>query len=139
MTKHAFPAYAFRKQKRYLRRHLAKPRSMKLRSFISRLQESNAYLEEFPPDTEGQETATLSADEIVDIIYYSMPTTWKSKMIKQGFDYGDSAIKETTDLFETRVENLKPKKDKKKTESTKKRKRDDSNSSDVEFSDFCGK
>ena len=39
MTKHAFPAYAFREQKRYLCRHLVKPKSMKLRSFISRLQE----------------------------------------------------------------------------------------------------
>ena len=51
MTKHTFPAYAFREQKRDLRRHLFKPRSMKLRSFISRIQELNAYLEEFPPDT----------------------------------------------------------------------------------------
>ena len=42
MTKHAFPAYAFREQKRYLRRHLVKPRGMKLRSFISRLQKLNA-------------------------------------------------------------------------------------------------
>ena len=77
MTKHAFPAYAFRVQKRHLRRHLVKPRSMKLRNFISRLQELNAYLEEFPSDTEGQETASLPADEILDIIYHSMPTTWK--------------------------------------------------------------
>ena len=59
MTKHTFPAYAFCKQKRYPRRHLVKPRSMKLRRFISRLQELNAYLEEFPPETEGQETAPL--------------------------------------------------------------------------------
>ena len=39
MTKHVFPAYAFEEQKRYLRRHLIKPRSMKMHSFISRLQE----------------------------------------------------------------------------------------------------
>ena len=43
MTKHAFLAYAFCKQKRYLCRHLIKPRSMRLHSFISRLQELNAY------------------------------------------------------------------------------------------------
>ena len=71
MTKHAYPTYAFCEQKRYLRRHLIKSRSMKLRSFISRLQELNAYLEEFPPDTEGQETAPLPAVEIKDIIYRS--------------------------------------------------------------------
>ena len=93
MAKHAFPAYAFREQKRYLRRNLVQPRSMKLRSFISRLHELNLYLEEYPPDTEGQETALLSADEIMDIIYHYMPTTWKNKMIEQGFNYADSTIK----------------------------------------------
>ena len=45
-------------------RHLAKPRSMKLRSFISSLQEVNALVEDFPPDIEGQQTAPLPADEI---------------------------------------------------------------------------
>ena len=45
--------------------YLVKPRSIKLRSFITRLQELNAYLEEFPHDTEGQETAPLPADEII--------------------------------------------------------------------------
>ena len=80
MTKHAFPPYTFREQKRYLNSHLIKPGSMKQHSFISRLQELNAYLEECPPDTEGQETAPLTADEIMDIIYHSMPTTWKYKI-----------------------------------------------------------
>ena len=99
MTKHAFKAYAFCELKRYLRRHLVKPRSMKLRSFISRLHELNAYLEEFPPDTKGQESAHLPADEIMDIIYHSKPTTWKNKMIELGFNYADSTIKQMTDFF----------------------------------------
>ena len=34
-------------------------------------------------------------------------------MIKQYFNYADSTIKEMTDFFETRVENLEPKDDKK--------------------------
>ena len=75
MTKHAFPAYAFCEQKRYLHRHLVKPRSIKLRSFISRLQGLNTNLEEFPPDTDGQETVPLPAYETMDIIYHSMATT----------------------------------------------------------------
>ena len=94
---------------------------MKLRSFISRLQELNAYLEDFPPDTEGQEAAPLSADEIMDIIYHSMSITWKNKMIEQSFNYADSTIKEMTDFFETRVENLEPKEDRKKTSVTSKK------------------
>ena len=106
MTKHVFPAYTFREQKRYLRRHLVKPRRIKLSSFISRLQELNVYLEEFLPGTKGQETTPLPADEIMDIIYLSIVTTWKHKMIEQGFIYADSAINEMSDFFETRVDNL---------------------------------
>ena len=75
MKKREFPINAYREQKRYLRRYLAKPLRMKLCSFISRLQELNAYLEEFPPNIDGQKTARLSADEIMDIIYHSMPNT----------------------------------------------------------------
>ena len=52
MVKHALPAYSFCEQKRCLCRHLIISRSMKLRSVTSRLQELNAYLEKFPPDTE---------------------------------------------------------------------------------------
>ena len=85
---------------------------MKLRSFISRLQELNAYSEEFPPNTEGQETAPLSGDEIIYIIYHFMLTTWENKMIEQGFNYADSTVKEMTDFFKTKVENLEPKKEK---------------------------
>ena len=44
MTKHAFPAYVFCVQKRYLCSHLVYPRRMKLCSFISWFQELNAYL-----------------------------------------------------------------------------------------------
>ena len=34
-------------------------------------------------------------------------------MIEQGFNYVDSAIKEMSDFFETRVESLEPKEEKK--------------------------
>ena len=45
----------------------------------------------------------------MDIIYHSMPTTWKNKMIKQGVNYADSTVNEMIDFFETRVEILEPK------------------------------
>ena len=50
----------------------------------------------------------------MDIIYHSMPTTWKNKMIEHGFYHADSTIKEMTGFLETRVEYLEPKEDKKK-------------------------
>ena len=81
ITKHVFLAYAYREQKRYLSRHLAKPRSMILYNFVSRLQELNTYLEDFPPDAPEQEPEPLSTDKIMEIIYHSMSTMWKYKMI----------------------------------------------------------
>ena len=116
-----FEAYAFREQKRYIQRHLTKPRSMKLLSFISRIQELNAYLETFSPETEGQNFSPLPADEIMDIIYHSMPTVWKNKIIVQSFNHADSTIKEITDFFETRVGNLEPKEDRKKSSAAAKK------------------
>ena len=74
----------------------------------------NDCLEEFPPATEGQKTAPLPADEIMDIIYHSMLTTWEKKMIEQSFNYADSTIKEMTDFIEAMVEKtLSPRKKRK--------------------------
>ena len=74
MTKHAFPIYTFREQKKYLSRHLIKSRSMKLQSFICWLQQLNAHLKEFSCYILGEETVPLPADKVMDIIYRSMPT-----------------------------------------------------------------
>ena len=51
----------------------------------------------------------------MEIIYHSMPTTLKNKMIEQGFNYVEFTLKEMTDFFENRVENLEPKEEKKKS------------------------
>ena len=62
-------------------------------------------------------------------------------MIEQGFNYADSSIKQITDFFETRVENLRSGVDKIdilhppekfKEKKSKKKKHDDLNSSVVE-------
>ena len=96
-----------------LRRHLIESRSMKLCSFVSRLQKLNAYLAEFPSDTEGRESAPHPTDEIIDIIYNSMPIMCKNKMIDQDFNYAKSTANEMTDSFETRVETWSPRKKRK--------------------------
>ena len=53
----------------------------------------------------------------------TMPTTWTKNMIEQGFNYADSTIKEKTDFFETRVENLESKQDRKKPSTASKKPR----------------
>ena len=82
IVKHVLPAYAFCNQTRYLCKHLLKSRSMKLHSFVCRLQELYACLAEFPPDAHEQKTELLSKDGIIDIIYQSMSTTWKIRLLK---------------------------------------------------------
>ena len=44
----------------------------------------------------------------MDIIYNSMRTTYKNKMVDQSFNYADSIINKIIDFFETWVENLEP-------------------------------
>ena len=124
MIKHLFLAYTFHKQTCYLYRHLIKPTSLKLRSFVSRLQELNICFGEFPLDTPGQGTKSLSTDEIIDIIYRFMPTMWKNKTIEHGFNYANSVVDKITDFFETRVENLEPREKKKNCSVSYKKKKD---------------
>ena len=71
-----------------------------------------------------QETKSLPLDEIMDIICHSMPTTWKDKMSDQDFYSAESIVKEMTDFFVTRIENLEPKEDKKKYSVAVRKKKD---------------
>ena len=94
MTKHKFTILLSTN-----RQLLIKLRSIKLRIFISKLQEFNTYLGEFFPGTSGQETVPFSTDEIMDFIYNSMPIEWNNKMIEQNFTYVESTAKEKIDFF----------------------------------------
>ena len=141
MTKHALPRYDSCEQKRYLPRHLIKSSSEELHIFIRRLKELNAFLGEFPPDAPRQETAPLPKS-ILCIIPSQLDK--KNKMIERGFNYVDSCFKNIT--LKIRVENLEPKKNKKKSFSpskiksvrkkkTKMRKRNETNSNIVKLGD----
>ena len=69
-----------------------------------------------------------------------MPT---NQMFEEGFNYKDSTSKEMTNFFETRLKNLEPEKDMKKSpvfskkkvkdKKFKKRKKNDSNSSGIKL------
>ena len=74
------------------------------------LQELNVYLGEFPRDTSEQE-APLTTEKIMDIIYHSMPTTWKNKMIELGFQI---LMSKKWQFFLDKSKNLELKEDEKK-------------------------
>ena len=86
--------------------YLRKPKTMKVRTFTSRLIQLNNCLPYFPPDHVGQMVTALSNDEVKEILYHAMSNSWRKKMTEQGYNYLDRYIQELSGFFETRVENL---------------------------------
>jgi hypothetical protein len=80
---HVFPLRALQAQKRYMRRHMRKPRDMTMRVYVTRVQEINGLLDQFPPFAPNQ---ALADDELIEILEFAIPKTWQKQMIKQNFD-----------------------------------------------------
>ena len=97
VTTHLFPKRALAFQKRYMRRHLRKPRDMKTREFAARISELNQYLKQFPPFEDNQE---LDDDEIIDIIEHAIPRSWQDNIVLQGYDPDDSTLADLVDFCE---------------------------------------
>ena len=94
-----FPPRAVVLEKRYLRRFLRKPLSMKSREFASRVVEINNFIAKFPPDATAEAGATttptkLDDDELVDLMEFGCPKRWQREMVVQGFDPTTSSIKD---------------------------------------------
>ena len=64
------------------------------------------YLPYFPPHRPGQLVTSLPDDDIKEIIFHTMPNTWKRNMVEQGYNYLDDPIHSMAELFETRIENV---------------------------------
>ena len=89
MTVHIFPVLVYQDQKQYMYRYLRKPKTMKVRTFTTRLIQLNNYLPYFSPDCIGQMVTALSDDEVKEILYHAMPNSWRKKMTEQGDKYLD--------------------------------------------------
>ena len=91
---------------------MRKPREMKVRDFVARVQEINNYLSQFPPFGADQ---TLPEDEVLDILESAVPIAWQREFVRSGFDPIDHDVREFVDRSE-RVE-LTEALDNKKTDS----------------------
>ena len=107
ITKHIFPTHAYREQKRYLRRHLKKPKDMKVRKFATRIVELNSCFAHFPSAT-GENWESLHEDEVIEIIYHSLPSSWRKQIILQGFYFVEQTIDSMVNFLEERVEHWEP-------------------------------
>ncbi len=79
------PYKALPRIKRWLRRECRKPADMTIREFhthISRV--NNEEIPHLPPGF--SEEQKLAADEMVDIILYAIPNSWKKELDRQGKD-----------------------------------------------------
>ena len=96
-----FPHRAVLMQKRYLRRFVHKPATIKTQEFVARLIKINNYLPKFPPTTAGSaDPASLPDDELLDILEFGMPNLWQKQMVLQDFDPLQHPIKEFTEFME---------------------------------------
>ncbi len=92
------PCKCLQKVKRYLRRECRKPIDMKAREYVNALVRINdEELPHIPPGAPGQQ---LSADEILDIILYGTPKSWRTEMDRQGFKPMDAPTNEVVDFME---------------------------------------
>ena len=107
MTVHIFPTYSYFDQRRYMQRYLRKPPDMKVQSFTTRMAQLNTYLPYFPSEHPGKLVTSLPNDDVKEILYHTMPNTWKKKMVEQGYNYLEGPIHSMAEFFETRIKNLK--------------------------------
>ena len=97
VTMAIFPHRSLARQRRYMRRYMRKPVTMKVRSYISRVFELNELLKEFPPFDEDQE---IEEDDLIELIDANIPNTWQQHMVLQDFDPVDHTLQEFIEFCE---------------------------------------
>ena len=97
VTTHVFPARALAIQRRYMRRFLRKPQSMRTRDFVARVNELDSYLELFPPFGQQQRQPE---DVLKDIFEFGVPNRWQNYMTLQGFDPLEHTVSEFVEFCE---------------------------------------
>lgn len=129
LISYACPQQALTKVKRYLRRYCRKPADMKFREYVSNLNRINR--EEIPFLPPFDPNQYLPDDEMVDIIMFGIPASWKNEMERQGFNPFETIDLLSLGDFCERLEGLPefqhvPRKDK----SSKKDKKKSANGND---------
>ena len=79
-----FPIQALTTQKRFMRRFMRKPRTMKIRTYKNRVCDMNNMLARFPPDF--NDAQMLEEAELLVILQFGVPRAWQTEMMRQGFD-----------------------------------------------------
>jgi len=99
LSHHVFPLRALRYQSRYMKYKLRKPREVKTRAFVARVQQMNAYLEFFPPFQANQ---VLNNEALLEVLEVGVPNAWRKEFVRTGYDPVDHDV----DTFIQRCERV---------------------------------
>ena len=80
--RNVFPHRALENQKQWMRRHLRKTVDMPFRTMASSVVRINSYLPFLPDATENDK---FSDAELVELLEFSLPYTWRSKFDLEGY------------------------------------------------------
>eukprot|EP00957_Ditylum_brightwellii_P140589 10710615-Ditylum_brightwellii.AAC.1 len=62
-----------------------------MKEWVASVQELIGYLKDFP-DHKGNPTRPLDADELLDILEFGVPSSWRREFTVQGFDPVDQGL-----------------------------------------------
>eukprot|EP00957_Ditylum_brightwellii_P146472 11151984-Ditylum_brightwellii.AAC.1 len=68
-----------------MRRNICYGKNNTVKEWVARAQELNGYLNDFP-NHNGNPTQPLDADELLDILEFGVPLSWRREFTVQGFD-----------------------------------------------------
>ena len=97
LTAHIFPQRCLQAQKCFMRRYMRKPIGMKMRSYVARVRELNSYLPDFPPFGANQ---SMDNDELIDLLFFGTPNSWRRQFLLQDFDPVDHTINDLVQFCE---------------------------------------
>ena len=81
-----FPYQAASNQRRFLRRVLRKKADVTIKQFVDRVLELNNYLARFPPTIVGGPAPDILSDEdVMELLEFGVPNSWRNQMTMQGF------------------------------------------------------
>ena len=92
VTKHMFPEKSVETQKRYMRHNLCLCKGQTVKEWVSRVFELNEYLLEFPKSNENP-PQKLDDAELMDILEYGIPYSWRQEFAIHGFDLVEEGMK----------------------------------------------
>jgi hypothetical protein len=98
LSTHVFPKNALTIQRQWFHRYLHKRVENSMREFVARINEINAYMEEFPPGF--KKSQTIDDSEMKDLLEFAIPISWRVKMAEHAFRPIEHTVPEIVEFCE---------------------------------------